>query len=159
MNEIDTQNLFLFLLGVVTVGFIVIGYVLFDIKKKWDTIFGKAKNEKELLADILTRCKETSTLTDQHETRIKVLEAISQKSIQKVGFLRFNPFPEMGGDNSFALSLLDRENNGVIISSLYMRDGVRVYSKLVEKGVPKHPLSNEEQKSLAQALSIDSKQI
>src|SRR5881397_2648688 len=47
------------------------------------------------------------------------LEALSQRSIQKVGVIRFNPFADTGGDQSFAMALLDAEGNGVVVSSLH----------------------------------------
>ena len=65
--------------------------------------------------------------------------------------MRFNPFEDTGGDQSFALALLDRENNGIIISSLYGREGTRVYAKAVDHGTPKHAISEEEREALERA--------
>ena len=81
-----------------------------------------------------------------------MLEKISHVSIQKVGFLRFNPFQDTGGDQSFILTLLDRDNNGVLISSLYARGGVRIYAKNIERGKAKHPLSKEEKEVLEETI-------
>lgn len=69
--------------------------------------------------------------------------------IQKVGLLRFNPFKDTGGDQSFILSLVDNDNTGVIISALYSRSGTRWYAKRVKtgKGVGVD-LSQEEKKAL-----------
>ena len=78
-------------------------------------------------------------------------------SVQKVGFLRFNPFQDTGGDNSFALALLDRENNGVILSSFYTREGVRIYAKQIENGASRQALSDEEKKVLEEALNRSTK--
>src|SRR3989441_12812340 len=47
------------------------------------------------------------------------LEALAQRSIQKVGVIRFNPFADTGGDQSFAIALLDADGNGVVLSSLH----------------------------------------
>ena len=73
-------------------------------------------------------------------------------SIHKIGFLRFNPFPDMGGDYSFAAALLDRDNNGIVLSSLTMREGARLYAKEINKGVSPSPLSAEEKKVLESAM-------
>jgi hypothetical protein len=75
-----------------------------------------------------------------------------QLHIQKVGLLRFNPFKDTGGDQSFILSLVDNNDTGVIISGLYSRSGVRWYAKKVVngKGID-HELSEEERKALKEA--------
>ena len=53
--------------------------------------------------------------------------------IQKIGLVRFNPFKDTGGDQSFILSLVDGNNTGVIISGLYARSGTRWYAKKIVK--------------------------
>lgn len=69
--------------------------------------------------------------------------------IQKVGLLRFNPFKDTGGDQSFILSLVDNDNTGVIISALYSRSGTRWYAKRVKSGKGVEvDLSQEEKKAL-----------
>ena len=74
--------------------------------------------------------------------------------IQKVGLLRFNPFKDTGGDQSFILSLVDSNDTGVIISGLYSRSGLRWYAKKVVNGKgSEHELSAEEKKALKEAGS------
>lgn len=74
--------------------------------------------------------------------------------IQKIGLVRFNPFKDTGGDQSFILSLVDGNDTGVIISGLYARSGTRWYAKRVIKGKSSdHELSDEEQKALKEAKS------
>ena len=72
--------------------------------------------------------------------------------IQKVGFVRYNPFNETGGDQSFSLCLLDKMGNGFMISCLHTRDRSRVYAKPVEFGKTKYKLSDEEVKAFKEAL-------
>ncbi len=69
--------------------------------------------------------------------------------IQKIGLLRFNPFKDTGGNQSFILSLVDKEDTGIVISALYSRSGTRWYAKRVVngKGV-EYELSEEEKKAL-----------
>lgn len=72
--------------------------------------------------------------------------------IQKIGLVRFNPFKDTGGDQSFILSLVDGNDTGVIISGLYARSGTRWYAKRVIKGKSaEHELSDEEKKALKEA--------
>ena len=74
--------------------------------------------------------------------------------IQKVGLLRFNPFKDTGGDQSFILSLVNGKDTGVIISGLYSRSGTRWYAKRVVGGKSvDHELSEEEKKALKEAKS------
>jgi hypothetical protein len=81
------------------------------------------------------------------------LEALSQQSIQKVGVVRFNPFADTGGDQSFAVALLDAEGNGVVLSSLHGRADTRIFAKSVQRGRSKHALSDEEQDAIRKALA------
>ena len=75
--------------------------------------------------------------------------------IQKIGLVRFNPFKDTGGDQSFILSLVDGNNTGVIISGLYARSGTRWYAKKIVKGKSlEHELSDEEKKALSEAKSL-----
>ncbi|MBF8250314.1 MAG: hypothetical protein HW400_915 [Candidatus Levybacteria bacterium] len=72
--------------------------------------------------------------------------------IQKIGLVRFNPFKDTGGDQSFILSLVDGNDTGVIISGLYSRSGTRWYAKRVVGGKSlEHELSDEEKKALKEA--------
>jgi Protein of unknown function (DUF4446) len=81
------------------------------------------------------------------------LEALSQQSLQKVGVIRFNPFSDTGGDQSFAIALLDAEGNGIVLSSLHGRADTRIFAKQVKGGRSKHALSDEEQDAIRKALS------
>jgi len=81
------------------------------------------------------------------------LETLTQRSIQKVGVIRFNPFADTGGDQSFAVALLDAEGNGVVLSSLHGRADTRIFAKTVQAGRSKHALSDEEQDAIRKALS------
>ena len=83
----------------------------------------------------------------------KELEALAQQSIKKVGVVRFNPFADTGGDQSFAVALLDAAGNGVVLSSLHGRADTRIFAKQVQAGRSKHALSDEEQDAIRKALS------
>jgi hypothetical protein len=74
--------------------------------------------------------------------------------IQRMGLLRFNPFKDTGGDQSFVLSLTDANDTGVVISGLYSRSGTRWYTKRVVNGKGiEHELSDEEKRVLKEAGS------
>ncbi|MEK7080342.1 MAG: DUF4446 family protein, partial [Patescibacteria group bacterium] len=83
--------------------------------------------------------------------KIKNLENISKITIQKTAVVRFNPFNQMGGNQSFAIALLDAKNNGFVLSSLFVKDGNRVYAKFINNGKSDHPLSKEEIEAIEKA--------
>jgi hypothetical protein len=66
--------------------------------------------------------------------------------------VRFNPFSDTGGDQSFVIALLDGKNNGVVFSSLYTRGQPLVYAKPIEAGASRYQLSKEEADALARAI-------
>jgi hypothetical protein len=132
---------------------LLLAWFIFDIHRKWNRIFGtRARKDTDALAEVLEQLAAVEKNIRKLGEQVNELEGIGAVAIQKVGFKRFNPFEHTGGDQSFAVALLDRKNNGVIISSLYTRDGVRVYAKRMEAGASKHPLSAEEHEVLQQAI-------
>jgi hypothetical protein len=85
--------------------------------------------------------------------RTAILEAAQQKSFQRVGLIRYNPFEETGGNQSFALALLDAGGDGWVLSSLHARAGTRVYAKQIRGGRAEAGLSAEEAAAIAQATA------
>lgn len=127
---------------------------LSQLKKKQKILFtGKeAKNLEQIILKNNTRLEGLDKdIKDLYEITAKI-HALSFRSLHKVGVLRFNPFRDLGGDQSFSVALLDGKHNGVVISSLYSRDGVRVYAKALTQGESaKYPLTEEERTAIAQA--------
>jgi hypothetical protein len=90
---------------------------------------------------------------DQLAARSAVSEVQLRSAIQRVGLVRFNPFEETGGNQSFALALLDEGGNGLVISSLHARSGTRIYAKALTAGRAETTLSTEETEAVRIALS------
>jgi hypothetical protein len=90
---------------------------------------------------------------DELAKRATVLEQVQRKAFQKVGLVRFNPFEDTGGNQSFALALLDRDGDGFIVSSLHSRNGTRMYAKAIARGKCDTALSSEEGEALKTALA------
>lgn len=79
--------------------------------------------------------------------------AENKKHFQRLGFRRYNPFTDTGGDQSFSAAFLDDNGDGIMISSLHSRENTRLYAKKVEKGkVLAQALSKEEQEVIKDAL-------
>ncbi|MCJ7827770.1 DUF4446 family protein, partial [Patescibacteria group bacterium] len=91
----------------------------------------------------------------QIEARLAKMEVDIIHHLQKVGTVRFNPFAETGGNQSFCLALLDLENSGIVISSLHSRESTRIYAKPVQKGKKQDfAFSEEEQRAIDKAKKI-----
>ena len=88
---------------------------------------------------------------DRLTTRTGALETAGLRAFQRVGLVRYNPFEETGGNQSFALALLDAEGNGWVLSSLHARSGTRVYAKAIRGGRSDAALSEEETAAIRQA--------
>jgi hypothetical protein len=90
---------------------------------------------------------------DEVSVRTALLEATTRRSFQRVSLVRFNPFEDTGGNQSFALALLDARGSGLVLSSLHSRSGTRVYAKAVVDGRSEAALSEEETTALRDALA------
>ncbi len=118
-------------------------------------IFFKGKKTKDLEEVIAEQLKRTKNIEGDIKKLFKWgenLQKITDISIQKIGVVRFNPFKDTGGDQSFAIALLDKGNDGLVISSLYSREDTRIYTKPIEKGASKYHLSEEEKQALQKAM-------
>lgn len=76
------------------------------------------------------------------------LERAFQRAVQHVGIVRFNPFGDTGGDQSFSVALLDGNGNGVVVSSLFSRSETRVFAKPVQQRQSPYTLTREEQEAI-----------
>jgi uncharacterized SAM-binding protein YcdF (DUF218 family) len=106
----------------------------------------------EILAGQATRIEQLSGRLDALNALERELEAAARRALQKVGVVRFNPFQDSGGDQSFAIALLDQGGSGVVVSSLHGRADMRIFAKQVTNGRSTHSLSDEEQQAIREAL-------
>ncbi len=90
---------------------------------------------------------------DNVSRELKEFKEKSKKDLRKVGIVRFSPFSEVGGDQSFSVALLDADDNGFVLTSHYLRESNRIYAKPVEKGASKYQLSKEEIEAINKAIN------
>jgi hypothetical protein len=107
----------------------------------------------DVLGAHLDRVYELGREVERLGTRTGRLEAVAPRAFQRVGLVRFNPFEETGGNQSFALALLDADGNGWVLSSLHARAGTRLYAKAVRGGRSDGALSEEETAAIKQATA------
>jgi hypothetical protein len=86
----------------------------------------------EKILDAYSKNKKDIAVLSQTITR---LEQEGQTHLQRIGIVRFNPFSDTGGSQSFTIALLDKEDNGIVMTSLYARTGNRWYIKYIKGGV------------------------
>ena len=121
-----------------------------SLKKKYD-FFMQGDNGASLERKLSVEVSEIRDAAKGLETMMTEQAAISN-TIQKIGFVKYNAFENIGNDLSFALTLLDGNNNGICISSIYGRSESRIFSKPIVKGKSLVSLSQEELESLNEAL-------
>jgi hypothetical protein len=106
-----------------------------------------------ILARHLERVVRLGTDVRELSTRTTRIEADARHAVARVGLVRFNPFEDTGGDQSFALALLDNDLDGIVVSSLHARGITRMYAKSISGGRPEATLSDEEAEAVAMARS------
>jgi hypothetical protein len=106
----------------------------------------RVEREGRRLDDLTLRVQDVSS-------RLPNVEGRSTVSLQKVGIVRFNPFEDTGGQQSFAIALLDSLGTGFVISSLHSRQATRLYMKQVTAGKSDTALGDEEAEAIRQALA------
>lgn len=140
--------------------FLQIGII--KIKRKNNLLFSgnKIKNLEEIL---LNQAKTLKTLDKDIQELYSIsnqINNLSFRGLHKTGLVRFNPFKEVGGDQSFAIALLNGKNSGIVISSLYTREGTRIYAKAVVSGKSeKYSLTEEEEQAIKIATLQEPKKI
>jgi hypothetical protein len=126
-------------------------------KKKLEILFS-GKEVADLESVLLNQSKELTTLDKEIQELFEIsnrIHSLALRSVHKVGIVRFNPFKDIGGDQSFALALLDGKDSGIVISSLHTREGTRIYSKPVVKGISeKYTLTEEEKMAIKEATAF-----
>jgi hypothetical protein len=144
--------------------FIILVFLMLWVSALSFVLLSYLRNKKKVIKGIKNKGLENiletlSKKTDKTEQDISQLYKISDQlgktvnqSITKIGVVRYNPFDNTGGDQSFSIAMLNLQNSGLVISSLHGREGNRMYSKPIEKGKSPYRLSKEEQGAIKKAL-------
>lgn len=106
---------------------------------------------QEVLEAHVREVRETAERVRELDLLARELERSARTHMQRVGFLRFNPFRDAGGDQSFALALADSAGNGFVISSLHSRDVTRMYGKPLIAWDSVYALTDEEKQAIEKA--------
>ena len=135
----------------------VVGHMfmsLRDIKQKYKNITSgiDGTNMEEVILQYVEQVKDVNGKYSDLLQAIGNVYNKQKNCIQKVGMVRYNPFEETGGNLCYALALLNEKNDGVILNSIYSRDGSYNYGKPIVAGKTEYNLSKEEVEALKIAL-------
>jgi hypothetical protein len=108
-------------------------------------------NLEAILNDHVALVRQAAARVEEVDQLAQRLEKAAYFSLQHMGVVRFNPFQDTGGDQSFAIALVDGHGNGVVLSSLHGRDATRIYAKPLKRWESTHSLTDEEKEAIALA--------
>jgi hypothetical protein len=111
----------------------------------------EGKDLGELFSIYVEEMRMTASRVEQLARTSVGVEQRARSSIGRPGLVRFNAYPGIGGEQSFAVALLDDEGDGVVLSSLQGRGEGRLYAKPVSRWNSTYTLSAEEEQAIAQA--------
>ena len=138
-----------FVLSIVSFGFII--YLHFRLRN----LLGgtNAKNIENGMNEIRSELKAMQSFSEQASSHFQNIEKRLRKSVQSIDTLRFNPFKGTGsgGDQSFSTVFLNENGDGVVVSSLYSRERVSVFSKPIKSFSSEYEMSDEEKQVVSRA--------
>lgn len=144
--------LMLFIL-IIIIGILLLANIMLTIynNKKYVAFMkkiGNGNNIDEMLREYIRDVKGIKQDNSEIKAYYTKLDSDIASCIQKVGLVRYNAFKDVGSDLSFAIALLDRNDNGVVFNGLYGSESSNIYAKPIKGGVSKYQLSEEERNAL-----------
>lgn len=162
MINIPMEQLMLYIIIALSVICVILAVLVITVLCKLKTLkrridsLSRGKDTESLEDIILNFFERVESLEEGEEMTRAALNAIKDNlkiTYQKKGLVKYDAFREMSGALSYSLALLDKENNGVLISSMYSREGCYTYAKDIKNGECKINLSEEEAEALKQAVN------
>jgi hypothetical protein len=150
-----TMNILLYSIVALGIILVVFGVWIFILSQRMNRLL-RGKKTANLEETILDLIKEHTKISNQQQYLEKehlLLKKKTTTSIRGIGFMRFNAFKDSGGNQSFAIALIDEQGNGVIISTLFARERMSVFAKNIRAFACEQQLSNEERSALDQATT------
>lgn len=146
------------LIIVLTIAIVILAIIIFQLQTKIKKfLIGKnAGNLEDSLISLDTSLQSLETSRKEIEQYLSSVEKRLKKSVQAIHTVRFNPFKGTGsgGNQSFATAFLNESGDGVVVSSLYSREYVSIFSKPIKSGASEYELSDEEKEAVKGALEM-----
>lgn len=123
------------------------------LQRKWNHVTGGGDRQslEALLRDHASRHEQIHAELADSTRRLEQLEKKMKSAKRYLGFVRYNAFGDVAGEQSFALAIFDEDGNGAVISSLVGRQEARVYCKALVDGKPERDLGKEEEEAIERA--------
>ncbi|MCL2853130.1 MAG: DUF4446 family protein [Defluviitaleaceae bacterium] len=141
--------------AVIFVMVVLITYILNKTHQRLYRFFGGRTRRRSMETMLDEYLEKVSGVDSKYNEILALIDDINFRlvtCIRKVGVVRYNPFESMGGDQSFALALLDENDDGVVVSTIHARDASYTYAKQVLGGRSSHTLTDEELEAIKVAL-------
>ncbi|MBR1671236.1 MAG: DUF4446 family protein [Butyrivibrio sp.] len=158
LGSLDPAIIFIILILLIIVLFILLiltGSRIKKLEKKYSR-FMKGKEADSLEDEIIGLFEDNRLIRDENEKNRKDILSINKRlarSVQKVGLSRYDAFNSSGGGLSFALCMLDENDNGFLLNSVHGTDGINYsYAKEINAGIADTEMSKDEKKALEIAL-------
>lgn len=143
--------------------FVVLLFILFIIslvqmsliKKRFSRFMrptSKTHNVEAMLIEYLDEVRSIKEVNSQLVIDVADLNNRMKNTLQKVGIVKYNTFEDVGGELSYAVAILDSQNNGIVFNSMYFRDGCYTYGKEIIDGKCTSKISDEEKQAIQKAL-------
>lgn len=145
----------LFIIQIVTICLLVNLRMKYNRMRKNYNSFMKGKDGKSMEKSVLDRFRafdELESIVKENSADIDNIYMKIKRNYQKAGIVRYDAFHEMGGNLSFALTMLDEDDNGWVLNAMHSREGCYTYIKEVVKGESFIELAEEEKESLERAV-------
>lgn len=125
-----------------------------SLEARIDDLFGglSSENTARMLTEYLTTVRSTAAAVSRIQEEHGRIAAVMPGVVRHVGLVRFSPFHDTGGDQSFALALLDGKRDGVVVTGLHSRSDSRLYAKPIQGGSSEYSLTPEEREAMNRAL-------
>jgi len=153
----NDPTVFYGIMVVVLVWMAVLTIVVFRMVSHYNKLTSgiTSKTLKEVLVELIGKYEKTGKAIQLINASIDELTKDGRLHLQRLGIVRFNPFSDTGGSQSFTIAILDGKDNGIIMTSLYARTGNRWYIKHIKLGVSEDvELSKEEQSAIKKARPL-----
>lgn len=112
---------------------------------------GGAPGATARLSSLESGHAELARRAERAESRLRELDALSRTDVSRIGFVRYDAFDDTGSELSYAVALLNREGDGIVLTSIYSRADTRTFGKAVERFTPLTTASAEELQAIAKA--------
>lgn len=152
----------IFLISIAVINLILLVLYIYNcvklkkINKNYNSFMkkvGRGENIDEILKKYIMAVEQVDEKNKEIKKYCDRLDKNISECIKKIGMVRYSAFKDTGSDLSFALAMLNDNNDGVILNGIYSREMSNIYAKQIKNGTSINKLSEEEKQALEQALN------